>query len=74
MSEGEADILRFFRTYQVGVNEMLFLNSGFAKAHPPQFKRAMQALMERGLVVQERPRDAYSLTASGYRASLSLSA
>jgi hypothetical protein len=71
MNQAEADILRFFRTYGVKSNEMLFFNCGMAKSHPPQFKRAMQSMMQRGLVVQERHRNAYSLTASGYRASLS---
>jgi len=71
MSEAEADILRVFRSYGVKSNEMLFFNCGLAKSHPPRFKRAMQSMMDRGLVVQERHRNAYSLTASGYRASLS---
>ena len=71
MTQAETDILRFFRSYGVRSNEMLFFNSGLAKSHPPAFKRAMQSMVQRGFVVQERHRDAYKLTSSGYRASLS---
>lgn len=71
MSAAEANILRFFRSYGVKSNEMLFFNCGMAKSHPPEFKRAMQSMLDRGYVVQERHRNAYSLTARGYRASLS---
>ena len=71
MTQSETDILRMFRTYGVRPHEMLFLNAGLAKSHPQQFTRAMQSMVERGLVVKERRRDAYSLTTTGYRASLS---
>ncbi len=71
MSNAEVAILRQFRVYRARSHEMLFLNSGRAKSNPREFARAVNSLMERKLVVKERPRDAYSLTASGYAASLS---
>jgi RIO-like serine/threonine protein kinase len=71
MSDTEVAILRQFRAYRAKSNEMLFLNSGRAKSHPREFARAVNSLMERKLVVKERPRDAYSLTPRGYAASLS---
>ena len=51
-------------------NDMLFLNSTHSQAHTKKFANALHSLLEQKLVVKERPRDAYSLTARGYAASL----
>jgi hypothetical protein len=69
MSEAENDILRLFRRYQVGEAEMLFFTGGLANPSR-KFKTAMQSLIERGMVIKERRQDAYSLTTTGFRASL----
>ena len=71
MSASEITILKEFRRYQMKASEMLFFNSGQAKSHTRQFSHAMHSLIERGLVVQERHKNAYSLTTHGYLASLS---
>jgi hypothetical protein len=71
-NEAEAEVLRLFRSYRVGVSEMLFFNHGAGKARPQRFTRAIEALIERGMVIRERHRDAYSLTQTGYNASLSV--
>lgn len=71
MTDTELEILRYFRRYHIGVGEMLFFDTGPAKSHPAKFHRAMESLVRVGLVMEERPRGAYSLTARGYRASLS---
>jgi hypothetical protein len=68
-TEAEADILRSFRRYGVRAHEMLFFN----KPHSPRFSQAMSAMVRRGLVIQEqRHRDAYSLSRTGYDISLSV--
>jgi hypothetical protein len=72
MSKTETEIMRHFRVYRAGVGEMLFFESGLAKSHPPEFFHAMTSLIKMGLVVEERRQGAYSLTPSGYRASLSV--
>ena len=69
-NESEAEILRLFRSYRVRASEMLFFNQGVTKARPAHLSRALQSLVDRGLVVKERHPDAYSLTDRGYRASL----
>lgn len=74
VSDSEAAILTFFRRFNAGPNQMLFFNSGFAKSHSRQFLSAMQSLVDRGYVVKERPREAYSLTSMGYQASLAAAA
>jgi hypothetical protein len=73
MNKAEKDILRLFRSYDVEADQMLFFHSGFAGSEPVQFSRAMQSMIQRGFVVQERRRGAYSLTTRGYRASLETS-
>jgi hypothetical protein len=70
MSDAEVKILRQFRQYRMGARAMLFFNAGLSRSHPRAFCQAMTALIRDGLVVKERPRDAYSLTPLGYRASL----
>ena len=46
---------------------MLFFN-GLAKAHPVRFNTAMISLIQRGFVISEKPKDAFSLTLEGYGA------
>ena len=71
ITTAEADILKWFRSYGVRPNEMLFVNRSAGKAPSPGFNTAMQAMVERGLVIQEqRHRDAYCLSATGYQVSL----
>jgi len=71
MSQTETDILRLFRRYRAKTSEMLFFSAGVANSQTPQFKRAMQALIDRGFVTKETRHDAYSLTRAGFQASLS---
>lgn len=70
MTPAEVDILEFFRRYQVGPAEMLFFNPGDCKLPDGSFQNAMKSLMDKGLVVKERPRRAYSLTRAGYQLSI----
>ena len=73
ISVEEAKILQSFRTYGVKANEMLFFNGSAGKGQSPAFGRAMQAMVDRGLVLRDhRHREAYSLSDSGYRASLAI--
>lgn len=73
ITTAEAEILRLFRSYGVRANEMLFFNRNAGKAHSPRFNEAMQAMVNRGLIIREqRHRDAYCLSVSGYQASLSV--
>lgn len=71
MNPAEVKILRQFRSYGLRTNEMLFFNRSLAKPHLPEFTRAIQTLVERGLIVKERRQDAYSLTTLGYQVSIS---
>ena len=71
MTATEVTILRFFRRFQVGPAEMLFLNSADCKVGASSFTPAMRRLIEKGIVVKERPDQAYSLTYEGYRLSRS---
>jgi hypothetical protein len=71
MTADECTILAFFRRYAIGPEEMLFFNPGDCKVSPGAFRTAMDSLMNRGLVIKERPKQAYSLTRHGYRLSLS---
>jgi len=71
MNPAEVKILRQFRSYGLRTNEMLFFNRSLAKPHLPDFTRAIQTLIDRGLLVKERHQDAYSLTTLGYQASMS---
>jgi len=68
MNRAELGILGIFRAYRVEAHQMLFLHTGFNKPETTEFSRAMQSMIRRGLVVQERRRGAYSLTNRGYRA------
>jgi hypothetical protein len=71
MTESEAQIMRYFRRFDVGVGQMLFFDTGPARTDAAGFHEAMGSLIRRGLVVQERPQCAYSLTQRGLRAALS---
>jgi hypothetical protein len=71
MTKSEKNIMRQFRQYRVGANEMLFFNVSVSNSHAPDFQSAMRSLIRNGLVVEERRRHAYSLTSDGYAASLS---
>jgi hypothetical protein len=71
MTSSETEIMRYFRRYDVGAGQMLFFDTSPASNDGAAFAHAMDALIRRGLVVQERPRCAYSLTDLGYRASRS---
>ncbi len=74
MTDSESAVLRLFRDYRMEPNQILCLHAGFAKSHPREFSAAMRSLVEQELLVKERWRDAYSLTPSGYAASLQSSA
>jgi hypothetical protein len=71
MSDSEVEIMRYFRRFDVRVGQMLFFDTGPQRADAARFYQAIESLIQRGLVVEERPHCAYSLTRSGYRASLS---
>lgn len=70
MTAEELDILLFFRRFLVGPKEMLFFTPSDCKVAAKQFVGAMHSLIEKDLVVKERPAQAYSLTSAGYRLSL----
>lgn len=69
MTSSEADIMRHFRRYLASEGEMVFFNKGVEK-RPPSFERAIASLIRDGLIIKERPQNAYSLTQRGYEASL----
>lgn len=74
-TDAETDVLKWFRSYGVRANEMLFINRTGGKGPSPRFNSAMQSMVERGLVIREdRHRDAYSLSAQGYLAVRSIEA
>ena len=66
MTATELRILRVFRSYQVGPAEMLFLSSGDCRVSASSFLPAMRRLIDKGMIVKERPEHAYSLTEAGY--------
>jgi hypothetical protein len=69
----EAKILRSFRSYGVKAHEMLFFNGSSGKGQSAGFNKAMQSMLDRGFVVRDqRHREAYSLSDSGYQAAQSL--
>ncbi len=71
MTKTERDILRHFRQYRIGINEMLCFNTTMANSNSPKFQSAMSSLIRDGLVVKERHRHAYSLTPHGFTTSMS---
>jgi hypothetical protein len=71
MTDSERKIMRYFRQYRIGANEMLFFHSNLANTGSPRFQSAMESLIRNGLVVRERRKNAYSLTEDGFAASQS---
>jgi hypothetical protein len=71
MTDAEKKIMRYFRQYRIGANEMLFFNGGLSNTASPKFQSAMESLIRNGLVVRERRKGAYSLTDDGFVASQS---
>ncbi len=71
MTQTERSILRHFRQYHIGVNEMLCFNTTMANSNSPKFQAAIASLIRNGLVVKERHRHAYSLTTHGFTQSMS---
>jgi predicted transcriptional regulator len=66
MTANEQAILTMFRRYQAGPAQMLFFNPAECKLSVGRFQAAMHSLIEQGLVIKERPKQAYSLTSRGY--------
>jgi hypothetical protein len=69
MSSAEWEILRVFRRYKVGPAEMLFLSAADCRTAANSFTAAMGRLIDKGMIIKERPVQAYSLTRAGYRLS-----
>jgi len=72
MDDIEISILAFFRRYRIHPAEMLFFNAHDCKLQDKPFLAAMEALIRRGMVVKERPGQAYSLTKEGYHLACSV--
>jgi hypothetical protein len=70
MNQAETNVLKAFRRFRIQPHQMLFFNPGQTKSQAAQFRRTIQSMIERGYIVQERHRDAYSLTSRGYEISL----
>ena len=70
MTDSELEILRYFKRFSITAGQMLFFHAQ-TRTDPARFQKAMQSLVRRGLVLQERRHDAYSLTELGYRATRS---
>lgn len=66
MGAAEMRILQLFRRYEVGPAEMLFVNFHECRVTASGFSVAMRRLIDKGLVIKERPQQAYSLTRAGY--------
>lgn len=71
MTAAESRILAMFCRYQVRPAEMLFVNPRECQITTRGFASAMGRLIEKGLVIKERPHHAYSLTRAGYAISRS---
>jgi len=71
MTDAERQIMRYFKQYRIGANEMLFFNANVANSGSSKFTTAMESLIRNGLVIRERRRNAYSLTIDGFAASQS---
>ncbi len=66
MTPAELRIMAIFRSFRVGPYKMLCMNHFIDDA----FLAAMENLIDRKLVVKDRPAHAYYLTRAGYDASL----
>jgi hypothetical protein len=71
MTKTQIGIMRHFRQYRIGANQMLCFNASLANSDASRFQLAMASLIQDGLVNKERPKRAYSLTPDGFLASLS---
>ena len=71
MTDSELEILRYFKRFSTTAGQMLFFQAS-SRTDPAKFQKAMQGLVRRGLVLQEKRRDAYSLTELGYRTTQSV--
>jgi hypothetical protein len=71
MTVAEWNILLQFRLYQVRPAEILFVTARDCRVTGRTFGSAMRRLVERGLVVKEDAKEAYSLTQAGYAAARS---
>ncbi len=69
MSVVEKAILKLFQRYEVGPAEMLFVDFRECRLSATDFSMGMSRLIDKGLVVKERPSQAYSLTRAGYKIS-----
>ncbi|HJT32113.1 MAG TPA: hypothetical protein VJ783_08720 [Pirellulales bacterium] len=67
MSPAEQKVLAIFRMYRVSPYQMLCLN----RVTQGNLEAPLQRLIQRGLVVKERTKDAYHLTPAGYVAAQS---
>jgi hypothetical protein len=67
MTTAELNILALFRRYMVGPAEMLFINAQDCRIDIDTFASATLRLVEKDLIVEERPNQAFSLTPAGYR-------
>ena len=71
MNAAEFSILDFFGRYLVRPSEMLFCCANDCRITDKRFRSAVLSLVEKGRLVKERPRQAYSLTEAGYRVARS---
>lgn len=70
MTNAERTILSTFRRFDMQPNKMLCLGSIVGNLNTREFQVAMDSLIEKGMVLRERPKHAYCLTRSGYDASI----
>jgi hypothetical protein len=66
VTPAELKIMAIFRRFRVGPYKMLCMNHFIDET----FLAAMENLIERKLVVKDRPAHAYYLTPAGYEAAL----
>ncbi len=66
MTPAELEIMAIFRRFRVGPNKMLCMDNFI----DDMFLAAMENLVDRKLVVKDRPAHAYYLTLAGYKAAL----
>jgi hypothetical protein len=69
MNAAEWNILGLFRRYLIRPSEIMFVNAHDCRVAEDHFASAILGLVKKGLLVKERPRQAYSLTHAGYRLS-----
>jgi len=64
MTDSERAVLNIFRNYQMRPNEMLCLDNKIAS----RYRSAVKGMIDRGLLQEERRKDAYCLTTEGFQA------